>query len=144
MKSAPSLARLPASSIPSTYAELVRFYPPRPLHDKIDLHGAMEIADWLTGAELNQDQSDYLQAVGTFIEKYEAEHVVPVHVTGLQALEFLLENNELSRKNLAALLKVHPSVITRIFTGQRQWKPAELKVLSERFGVSADLFLATA
>ncbi len=144
MKSAPSLARLPISSIPTAYEELVRFYPPRPLHDKTDLAGAMEIAEWLTGAELNEDQSDYLNAVGTFIEQYEGEQVPPIHITGLQALEFLLENNDLSRKDLAALLKVHPSVITRIFAGKRQWKPVELKVLSERFGVSADLFLPTA
>jgi HTH-type transcriptional regulator/antitoxin HigA len=138
-----SLARLPAKSIPPTYEELVRIYIPRPIHDEQAYEAAVEIMDWLAGFPLNKDQDDFLDAVSTFAGAYEEVTVPPlkIKVTGLSMLRYLLEENDLSVKDLARLLKVDPSVASRILSGQRKLTPGDLRRLSGHFSVSADLFI---
>jgi len=138
-----SLARLPPKSIPETYEELVRLYIPRPIHDEQAYEAAVEIMDWLAGFPLNKDQGDYLDAVSTFAGVYEAATEPPpkIKVTGLSLLRYLLEENNLAVKDLGRLLKVDASVASRILSGQRKLTPKDLRVLAERFGVSADVFL---
>ena len=138
-----SLARLPSKSIPVTYEELVRIYIPRPIHDEQAYEAAVEIMDWLAGFPLNDEQDDYLDAVSTFAGVYEKATVPPlkIKITGLSMLHYFLEENGLAVKDLARLLKVDPSVASRILSGQRKLTPDDLRRLADHFGVSADLFI---
>ncbi len=103
----------------------------------------MEIVDWLAGFKLNRDQDDYLDAVTTFVEVYEdrTEPAPKQKISGLEMLRYLLEENGLAVKDLARLLKVDPSVASRILSGQRKLTPEDFRRLSDRFCVPADLFI---
>jgi antitoxin component HigA of HigAB toxin-antitoxin module len=138
-----SVSRLPAKSIPETYEELARIYSPRPIRDEQDYEAAVEMVDWLAGFPLNKDQDDFLSAVSTFIAAYEDQTFpkTKIKVTGLSALRYLLEENDLSIKDLAHLLKTDPSVASRILDGQRKLTPDDLRTLANHFCVSTDLFI---
>jgi HTH-type transcriptional regulator/antitoxin HigA len=59
----------------------------------------------------------------------------------LELLRHLLVENDLAGKDLGKLLGVDPSVASRILSGQRKLTPQDLRMLSERFKVPADLLV---
>lgn len=65
--------------LPKTYGALVAMRPPRPIRDDVDLANATEMIDRLAGFKLGADQEDYLEALSTFVEAYEAERF-PIEV----------------------------------------------------------------
>lgn len=129
--------------IPEKYKDLVNMYPPRPIHDEIDLVNATKYIDIMAGHDLNKDQEDYLDAISTFVEAYEEEHY-PVETTlhGIDALKSLMGDQGMNTTQLATLLKVSRSHVSKILSENRRLTADHLKILSERFKVSADLFVA--
>jgi hypothetical protein len=61
---------LPAEA-PETCADLVRLYPPRKIHDQIELDSATEVADWIAIRAKNDAQLDYLELLGHVLDEYE-------------------------------------------------------------------------
>ena len=61
---------LPADA-PETYEELVRLYPPRKIHDQVELETATEVADWIALQAKNDAQLDYLELLGDLMDEYE-------------------------------------------------------------------------
>ena len=115
---------------------------PQPLRDKIDYENAVEIVDQLAGHELNADQDDYLDLLSDLVADYEEQHAKPLRrINGLEALRFILTENELTGDDLAKLLKVERSVAYRILKGSRNLTADHIRALSRRFSVSSDLFL---
>ena len=131
--------------MPKTYAGLVALQVPRPIHDQASYEKAVEIVHRLAGFKLNNDQDDYLDLMGKLIEDYEREtspHSAPVG--GIESLRFLLTDNNLSGDDLGKILGVNRSIAYRILKGTRNLTAEHVKKLSDRFSVSADLFLAPA
>ena len=127
---------------PKTYAALIAWHVPRPLRDKTDYENAVEIVDQLAGHELNVDQDDYLDLLSDLVAAYEEQHAKPLRrISGLEALRFILAENELAGDDLAKLLKVERSVAYRILKGSRNLTANHIRTLSRRFSVSSDLFL---
>jgi antitoxin component HigA of HigAB toxin-antitoxin module len=62
-------------------------------------------------------------------------------VCGLDALRALLDEHGMSAADLARLLGVHRSMGWKLLKGERALTARYLQILSERFKVSADLFL---
>jgi HTH-type transcriptional regulator/antitoxin HigA len=130
-------------AIPKTYDPLLALYALRPIHSDRDLEQATEIIDILAGHDLNTDQTDYLDALSTLVEAYESTHH-PLNapaICGLDALRALLDEHGMGAADLAHLLGVHRSMGSKLLKGERALTSHHLKILSERFKVSADLFL---
>jgi HTH-type transcriptional regulator/antitoxin HigA len=129
--------------MPKTYAGLVALNVPRLIHDEASFDNAVEIVHALVGFKLNRDQDDYLELVTRLIEDYERETVPePKPVKGIDALKFLLDENDLSADGLGRIIGVDRSIAYRILKGARNLTADHIKKLSARFAVSADLFLA--
>jgi HTH-type transcriptional regulator/antitoxin HigA len=129
--------------IPETYAQLLVMHPLRPIHNNAELAHATEIIDLLAGHDLNADQADYLDVLSTLVETYEHMHY-PLDdpaTCGLDALRALLDEHGMSATDLARLLGVHRSMGSKLLKGERALTARHLQILSERFKVSADLFL---
>ncbi len=129
--------------IPKTYNKLLALHPLRPMHNDVELDHATEIIDLLAGHELNRDQEDYLDVLSTLVEAYENTHYSlddPV-ICGLDALRALLDDHGMGATDLARLLGVHRSMGSKLLKGERALTTRHLKILSDRFKVSADLFL---
>lgn len=128
--------------LPKTYGDLVAMLPPRPLHDDVDLANASEMIDRLAGFDLNADQEDYLEALSTFVEAYEAERfpIDDSRISPLDALETLLGEHGMTGSDLGRLLG-NRTLGAAILAGRRNLSKAHIKKLAEHFKVEPGLFL---
>ena len=129
--------------IPKTYARLLAMYPLRPIHNDVELDHATKIIDLLAGHDLNADQADYLDVLSTLVEVYENAHdpLDDPAISGLDALRALLDEHGMRAADLARLLGVHRSMGSKMLKGERALTIRHLNMLSDRFKVSATLFL---
>src|SRR5271154_1958632 len=129
--------------MPKNYTGLCQILTPRPIHDKVDFENVAEIADTMAGHKLTADQEDYFDLLCRLIEDYEKEHAQldAPKVTGLEALQHLLDAHGMSAADLSRLLGSHRTLGAMILRGDRQLTLAHVHKLSKHFGVAADLFL---
>ena len=129
--------------LPKDYTGLCRMLTPRPIHDKVDFENVTEITDAMAGHKLTPDQEDYFDLLCRLIEDYDKEHAQldTPKVTALDALQHLLDANDMSAADLARLLDVHRTLDAMILRGERQLTLAHVRTLAKHFSVSADLFL---
>jgi len=80
--------------------------PPRPVHDEVELANAMEMIDRMARFKSKADQEDYLEAISTFVEAYEAARFpFPIdnsQITPLEALKTLLAEHGMNTSDLEA------------------------------------------
>ena len=128
--------------LPKTYGELVALLPPRPIHDEIDLRGALEVIDRMAGFRLNADQEDYLEAISTFVEAYEAARFPTgdTRLTPLAALKALLAEHEMNASDLGRLLGSR-TLGAAVLSERRALSRSHIKKLAEHFKVDPGLFL---
>ena len=77
--------------------------------------------------------------VGDLIEDYESEHLRLPKASGVQALKFLMEQHGLKQSDLSEIGS--QGVVSEILAGKRDLNIRQVRVLSERFGVSAATFV---
>lgn len=77
--------------------------------------------------------------VGDFIEDYESEQEPLPEVTGIDALKFLMEQHNLKQSDLIEIGS--QGVVSEILTGKRELNVRQVRLLADRFGVSAATFL---
>ena len=127
--------------LPRHYAGLVRMFPPRPIHDKVDLANATEIVDALAGHDLTRDQEDYLDVLSDLLQKYEDEHspMRRAASTPLERLRFLVEQAEMSASDLGRLLG-NRGLGSLVLRGQRQLSKTHIHILAEHFRLDPGYF----
>jgi HTH-type transcriptional regulator / antitoxin HigA len=132
------------TNLPTTYAELLAWFPPRRLHDDAAYERTMEIIDRMAVMTLNDDQEEYLELLSDMVEGY-AEKVAPPmpQPSARDMLKYLMEEHDLNGGDLAGILKIRRAFAYRLLNGQRRLTADHIKALAEYFGVSADLFLGT-
>jgi antitoxin component HigA of HigAB toxin-antitoxin module len=128
--------------LPKDYAGLCRILTPRPIHDKAGLQNVAEITDAMAGHKLTADQEDFFDLLCRLIEDYEKEHVDAPKVTGLEALQHLMDAHSMSGTDLARLLDVHRTLGAMILRGERKLTLNHVRTLARHFCVPADVFLA--
>lgn len=129
----------------STYNGLVAALPPRPLHDEQDYERAVAMIGRLAGYKLNRDQADYLDALAVFVERYETDHsetqIDAVGVSGIDVLQALMEEHNMSGADLSALLGVSRSLGPMILRGKRSLTADHARTLGVHFGVDPGVFI---
>ena len=128
--------------IPTSWKDLVaKLYLLRPIRTRGDYNHAIGIIDMLAGrGDLNKDQADYLESLSVLVEAYEDEHFpIDTSGTGLNALKFLLAENNLSSSDLGRILGDR-SLGSKILNGQRSLSKSHIAKLSEYFSVEPGLF----
>ena len=132
---------LPAEA-PETYEDLVRLYPPRKIHDQIELDNATEVADWIAIRAKNDAQLDYLELLGDLLDEYETRSAKPDKASSpLEILNYLVQENAISTRKLGKILGVDHSVAARILKGARAITVEHAKSLGGRFKVDPKVFL---
>ena len=129
----------PAYLLP--YIKLVSAFPLRPLRNDEDLDAAIGMLNSLIGrADLSEAEGDYKEILGEIIEAYEAEHIVIPEVRGVELLRFLMEENGLTQASLAHIFG-GKSNISEVLSGKRELSKSQIRRLSQRFGLPADVFM---
>jgi HTH-type transcriptional regulator/antitoxin HigA len=131
---------LPADA-PETYEELVRLYPPRKIHDQIELENATEVADWIALRAKNDDQLDYLELLGDLMDEYENAGKADKTSSPLEILNYLVEENNITTRELGKILGIDHSVAARILKGGRAITVEHAKSLGARFKLAPEAFL---
>ena len=80
---------------------------------------------------------------GRLVDAYESDrHAIETsHLSALDSLKHLPEENGMSASDLARLLGIHPSMGSKILRGERSLTVEHLRVLSARFKVNPQLFI---
>jgi HTH-type transcriptional regulator/antitoxin HigA len=136
-----------ARRLPADYLELIRRLPLFPIRSQSGLREAFKMIDELAikgtvPGGLSYGEEAYLGVLCDLVEKYERQnHVMPLDdVTPQQVLKHLLEQNDMSASDLGRLLG-NRTLGPKLLSGQRALSKAHIRILADRFGVSADLFL---
>lgn len=107
-----------------------------------DYDRAIELLNHLLD-EVGDDEShplfNFLDVLGTMIERYEEEHVkipdVPVRIV----LKFFMQEHKLKQSELPELGT--QSVVSEILSGKRELNTRQIRALSKRFHVSPAVFI---
>jgi HTH-type transcriptional regulator/antitoxin HigA len=129
------------ADMPQDYGTLVRMFPPRPIHDRVDYANTLEIVMAMAGHKLTRDQDDYLTILSEMILHYNREHDAPRGRGTLhERLQYLMKEAGLSASDLGRLLG-NRGMGSLFLTGKRGLSKANIRKLAEHFKVRADYFL---
>jgi HTH-type transcriptional regulator/antitoxin HigA len=130
-------------AIPGRFTELVALMPPHVIRDDADYCAVIEFLDKLLARpKRSKGQTEFFETWSVLVAAYEAEHhaISDVGITGLAALKYLLEENEMTASDLGELLG-NRSLGSKILRGERELSKTHLRILADRFKVDAGLFL---
>lgn len=117
--------------------------PIRAIHSAADHDRALHILDELLdrgGADESHELSSIVETLGILVEAYES-HVIPFPVpSGIDSLRFLMDQHGLRQGDLPEIGA--QSVVSEVLAGKRVLTARHISALRQRFGVSADVFLA--
>ncbi len=80
-----------------------------------------------------------LDTLGTLVHAYEIEHVEMPQATGIEALQYLMEEHDLTQSDLPEIGSL--GVVSEILRGKRRLNIRQIRALSERFDVSPAVFI---
>jgi HTH-type transcriptional regulator/antitoxin HigA len=125
------------ATVPRDYPRLCQRYVPRPLHDAADYTAARQAIEPLLGFEeqLNTDQTDYLEAVSSFIETYDRSRVKWPKGTPPATLKFLLEQHDMSAADLSRVLGSDRSLGPKLLRSERRLTVDQIRTLARHFHV---------
>lgn len=132
------------SRLPRGFASLVGLMPPQAIVDDVHHANTVEMIDRLmAGGRLSRGQALYLETLTQLVLAYEsANHAVHTSdLSGIAALEHLLEENDMNATDLAGVLGVHPSMGSKLLKGERSLTIDHIKKLAVRFCVNPTVFI---
>jgi HTH-type transcriptional regulator / antitoxin HigA len=123
-----------------SYLELLNLFPPRIIKTEEDYLATQKVIDSLIDQdELNQDERDYLNLLGTLIAEYEAQYDLLPELTGIELIKALLIEMNLTEDDLISLLGCQEKV-KQILNQERQLTNQEKAILADFFQISVDYF----
>jgi HTH-type transcriptional regulator/antitoxin HigA len=124
------------------YLKLVRRFALRPLRSDADLDRAVAVIDDLTNCgKLAPEEQDYLEVLARLVEEYEDQHDPLPDLSPLEALRYLLDENELTQVQLSHDTGIPVATISEVLNGKRGISPKVRAALAARFKVSPALFV---
>jgi HTH-type transcriptional regulator/antitoxin HigA len=122
------------------YLELLKQYPPRPIHDEEDLEMMQEVINRLLDKpQLTVEEREYLNVLGSLIYEYEENQEPIPDIYGIELLKFILEEKKLQKQDLLSIFE-SKSTLDDILDGQQDLTPIHIQKLANFLNISPDLF----
>jgi antitoxin component HigA of HigAB toxin-antitoxin module len=118
--------------------------PPMAIRDDVQHRNVVAMIDRLMQiVPLSRGQSDYMETLIELVETYETKrHALNVSdVNGTEMLKHVLGESNMSGSDLARLLGIHPTMGSKILSGQRRLTWEHAKTLASHFKLSPALFM---
>jgi HTH-type transcriptional regulator/antitoxin HigA len=126
----------------SSYIELLKKFPPRPIKSEADLLVAQSVIDTLIDSgEINSEQQDYINVLGMLVYEYEEKYLSIPDLSGVELLKALITEFSLKQKDLIPVFKTE-SIASAILNGQRKFTVEHIEKLADFFKVSPVAFLS--
>src|SRR5438105_12768774 len=123
------------------YLTLVRAFPLAHIRDDAHLDAAVAVIDRLLDKEERSPAEEmYLDALTDLVETYEEAHVPIPARSGVDALRFLMEANNLKQVDLVPVLD-RKSLVSEVLGGKRPLALTHIKKLADYFRVSPAVFI---
>ncbi|WP_271437109.1 helix-turn-helix domain-containing protein [Lentibacter algarum] len=112
----------------------------------IEDHGvAMQHIDTLMSLDdLSEDQVRDLEVLSILVERYESEHFPVKLPTPVDAIEFRIDQLDLTRSQLAELIGFPKSRVSEVLNGKRSPSLDMMRALHEKLNIPADVLLGKA
>ncbi|MEW6669145.1 MAG: helix-turn-helix domain-containing protein [Thermodesulfobacteriota bacterium] len=91
------------------------------------------------GNDESHPLSSLMETIGSLIETYESQNVPDVEGDPVETLKSLMEEHGLKQTDLPEVGS--QGVVSEILSGKRQLNVRQIKLLSQRFGVSPSVFI---
>ena len=122
------------------YLELLKQYPPRPIHNEEDLEMMQEVINRLLDKpQLTAEEREYLNVLGALIYEHEENQEPIPDIYGLELLKFILEERNLQKQDLLSIFE-SKSTLDDILDGQQDLTPIYIQKLANFLNISPDLF----
>jgi HTH-type transcriptional regulator/antitoxin HigA len=128
----------------SLYAQVANVNLLRSIESEESYERVLEEVDELAPrTDRSKEEDDYLMMLSLLLGQYEENHhaIDVSDLTGLEYLEFIMEESGMTRSDLGRLLG-HRELGSKILRGERELSKAHILKLSEHFKVSSSLFLS--
>ncbi|GBF53794.1 hypothetical protein N0824_01651 [Microcystis sp. 0824] len=123
------------------YLELLKQYPPRPIHNEEDLEMMQEVINRLLDKpQLTAEEREYLNVLGSLIYEYEENQEPIPDIYGIELLKFILEERNLQKQDLLSIFE-SKSTLDDILDGLQELTPIYIQKLAIFLNISPDLFL---
>jgi HTH-type transcriptional regulator/antitoxin HigA len=121
-------------------AEMIRQGAPRLIHNDEELADYTQALFELTAKpDPTPEEEEAIELMTLLVECYEQEHYLVPEAEPADVLRFLLEQNGLSQRDIAAELGSE-STVSLVLSGKRQLNRDHIARLSRRFNVSPAVF----
>lgn len=130
--------------LPGRFEALVERMPPQAIMDELQYANTIEMVDRLMASgKLTKGQELYMETLVQLVQAYETQHlgINTADIHGIEALQHVLDENDMNASDLARLLGVHPSMGSKILKGERSLTVEHLRKLADRFKVRPGLFM---
>ena len=123
------------------YLALVRAFPLVHIRDDAHLDAAVAVIDRLLDkGDRSPAEEMYLDALTDLVATYEEAHVATPARSGVDALRFLMEANDLRQVDLVPVLG-RKSLVSEVLSGKRPLTLTHIKKLADYFRVSPAVFI---
>jgi HTH-type transcriptional regulator / antitoxin HigA len=125
------------------YTELVEEFPLKPIHNDRELGKAEKMLhSLLDREELNKDERDYLEVLGSLIERYETEHHPIEDVSNVEMLAHLIEakGDGVTHRGIAEAAGLPESTVSDLLSGRREFNKNHIEKFAAYFHVSPAVF----
>jgi HTH-type transcriptional regulator / antitoxin HigA len=112
------------------------------IKSKADYERAVRILDVIidkVGPDTHHPLASLAEVLGTLIESYEGEHLLESRGSPAQVLRYLMEEHKLRQCDLPEVGS--QGVVSEILRGKRRLNARQVRELSQRFHVTAAVFL---
>ncbi len=112
----------------------------KPIKSNADYERALSEIESLWGAPVGSPRGDKLDVLATLVEAYEAKHF-PIDTTDpVSAIEFRMEQQGLTRKDLEDIIG-NRGRIAEILNGKRELSLAMIRRLNRALNIPADILI---
>lgn len=111
-----------------------------PIRSKKDYDAALKEVERLWGAKLGTPQGDRLDALATLIDAYEASHFPMDLPDPIEAIEFRMEQQGLTRKDLEPLIGTRTRV-AEVLNRKRSLSIGMIRRLHAKLGIPAEVLI---
>jgi HTH-type transcriptional regulator / antitoxin HigA len=112
----------------------------KPVRSRRDYDAALKEVERLWGAKSGTRDGDRLDVLATLIDAYEAEHYPMDPPDPIEAIEFRMEQQGLTRRDLEEIIGTRTR-IAEILNRKRGLSIRMIRRLHERLGISADVLI---
>lgn len=128
-------------TVNTEYGDLLRKVSPKVIRTEKENDAYTEVLHDLDrrSQELTPAEKELAELLTLLIEDFEERHYRLPRANPLDVLHFLMDQHDLKQKDLVDVFGT-PSVVSEILNGKRELNKRHIERLSERFGVSPELF----